>query len=350
MQHKTKSMKVRALVLRPIALATLTAFVAGAALAAAPAGFQDRTLRVANGVSEDHPNGDGERKMAQCAADKSGGKMKIQLFWNAVLGNELATIQQVRTGSVEMVLASPAPITGIVPELGVFDLPFLFENENEARRVVDGKAGDWFNAKMMNAGLVNLAWMESGFRHTTNSKRPITKWEDFQGIKMRVMQSPIYLDTFKEMGANAVPMAFSEVYSALEMKAVDGQENPVNNIENMKFYEVQKYMSFTKHSYTPTLVMVSKKVWDTMSPVEQKTLKDCAIEGRDVQRKANQAAETKSVAMMKTKGIVVNEISSAEMARIRDKTKVISDKYSKSLSPEAVSIVFNELKQIRGGK
>ncbi len=288
--------------------------------------------------------------MAQCAADKSGGKMKIKLFWNGTLGNELATIQQVRTGSLEMVLASPAPITGIVPELGVLDLPFLFDNAIEARKVLDGKIGDWFGAKMEPSGLVNLAWMESGFRHTTNSKLPITKWEDFQGIKLRVMQSPIYIDTFKSMGANAVPMAFSEVYSALEMKAVDGQENPVNNIENMKFYEVQKYLSFTKHSYTPTLVMVSKKLWDTMSPVEQKTLKDCAIEGRDVQRKANADAETKSIEMMKTKGVVVNDVTPAELQRIRDKTKPVSDTYAAKLNPEAVNMVFNELKAIRGAK
>lgn len=334
---------------RPIAVATLLALGSAVAVAA-PTDFQDRSIRVSNGVSEDHPNGDGERKMAQCAADKSGGKMKIKLFWNGSLGNELATIQQVRTGSLEMVLASPAPITGIVPELGVLDLPFLFDNANEARKILDGKIGDWFNAKMMGASLVNLAWMESGFRHTTSSKRPITKWEDFQGVKLRVMQSPIYIDTFKAMGANAVPMAFSEVYSALEMNAVDGQENPINNIENMKFYEVQKYLSFTKHSYTPTLVMVSKKLWDTMSPVEQKTLRDCAIEGRDVQRKANADAESKSVAMMKGKGIAINEVSPAELQRIRDKTKPISDSYAAKLNPEAVSMVFNELKQIRAGK
>ena len=201
-----------------------------------------------------------------------------------------------------MVLASPAPITGIVPELGVLDLPFLFDNAIEARKILDGSIGDWLGTKLEASGLVNLAWMESGFRHTTNSRRPITKWEDFQGIKLRVMQSPIFVDTFKVMGVNAVPMAFSEVYSALEMKTVDGQENPVNNIENMKFYEVQKYLSFTKHSYTPTLVMIGKKLWDTMTPAEKKVLKDCAIEGRDVQRKANADAESKSIEMMKGKG------------------------------------------------
>ena len=333
--------------LAPVAAALLLALSAGSHAAE---GFKDRTIRISNGVSEDHPNGDGERKLAQCAADKSGGKMKIKLFWNGTLGNELATIQQVRTGSLEMVLASPAPITGIVPELGVLDLPFLFDNATEARKVLDGKIGDWFGVKMEAAGLINLAWMESGFRHTTNSKLPITKWEDFQGIKLRVMQSPIYIDTFKVMGANAVPMAFSEVYSALEMKAVDGQENPVNNIENMKFYEVQKYLSFTKHSYTPTLVMVSKKLWDTLSQAEQKTLKDCAIEGRDVQRKANADAETKSIEMMKKKGVIVNDVTPSELQRIREKTKPVSDTYAAKLNPEAVNMVSTELKMIRGSK
>jgi len=254
----------------------------------------------------------------------------------------------VRTGSLEMVLASPAPITGIVPELGVLDLPFLFDNAVEARRVLDGKIGDWFGAKMMNAGLVNLAWMESGFRHTTSSKRPITKWEDFQGIKLRVMQSPIYIDTFKEMGANAVPMAFSEVYSALEMKAVDGQENPVNNIENMKFYEVQKYLTLTRHAYSPTLVLFSKKVWDTLSTQEQTTLRECALQGRVEQRKANRAQEARSVENLRSKGMAVNEISPAEMQRIRDKTKAIYERHTKDIGAEPIDMVMTELKRIRG--
>jgi len=248
------------------------------------------------------------------------------------------------------VLTSTAPLTSIVPALGVFDLPFLFNDEKEADQVLDGKAGEWFAAKLPPIGAVNLAWWENGFRHTTNSRRPITKLEDFEGVKMRVMQNNIFLDTFKTLGSNAVPMAFSEVYSALETKTVDGQENPFSNIENMKFYEVQKYLTLTKHAYSPTLVLFSKKVWDGLSAQEQTVLKDCAALGRDEERRVNREMSAKSAANLKAKGMQVNEISAAEMQRIRDKSKVIYERHSKQIGDEALNLVFGELKRIRGNQ
>jgi TRAP-type transport system periplasmic protein len=324
------------------------ALAATLACASAQAQFQDRNFRVSNGVSKEHPMGNGLAKMGECTLAKSGGKMKITPYWDGALGNDLTASQSVRTGSLEMVLTSTAPLVGIVPALGVFDLPFLFNSEKEADQVLDGKAGDWFSDKMPAAGVINLAWWENGFRHTTNSKRPITKVEDFDGVKMRVMQNTIFIDTFKTLGSNAVPMAFSEVYSALETKTVDGQENPYNNIENMKFYEVQKYLTLTKHAYSPTLVLFSKKIFDTLSPAEQATLKECAGVGRVEQRKVNREKEAQSVANLKAKGMQVNEISPAEMARIRDKAKVVYERHGKTIGEEATTLVFGELKRIRG--
>jgi tripartite ATP-independent transporter DctP family solute receptor len=330
--------------------ARFAAIAAVAALAAgsAQAQFQDRTFRVSNGVSKEHPMGNGLATMGACTRQKSGGKMKVQPYWDGALGSDLTATQQVRTGSLEMVLTSTAPLTSIVPALGVFDLPFLFDNAKEADQVLDGKAGEWFAAKLPAIGAINLAWWENGFRHTTNSKRPITKLEDFDGVKMRVMQNNIFLDTFKTLGSNAVPMAFSEVYSALETKTVDGQENPFSNIENMKFYEVQKYLTLTKHAYSPTLVLFSKKTWDTLSPQEQATLKECAALGREEQRRVNREHEARSVANLKEKGMQVNEISPAEMQRIRDKSKVIYERHGKAIGDEALNLVLGELKRIRG--
>jgi tripartite ATP-independent transporter DctP family solute receptor len=322
--------------------------VCAVAAGSAHAQFQERTFRVSNGVSKEHPMGNGLAKMGECTLAKSGGKMKIQPYWDGALGNDLTATQQVRTGSLEMVLTSTAPLVGIVPALGVFDLPFLFNNEKEADQVLDGKAGDWFAAKLPAVGAVNLAWWENGFRHTTNSKRPITKAEDFDGVKMRVMQNNIFIDTFKTLGSNAVPMAFSEVYSALETKTVDGQENPFTNIENMKFYEVQKYLTLTKHAYSPTLVLFSKKTWDTLSAPEQATLKECAVLGRDEQRRVNREKSAQSVAFLKGKGMQVNEISPAEMQRIREKSKVIYERHAKEIGDEAINLVSGELKRIRG--
>jgi tripartite ATP-independent transporter DctP family solute receptor len=325
--------------------------IASVALAAgaAQAQYQERNFRVSNGVSKEHPMGNGLAKMGACTLEKSGGKMKVQPFWDGALGNDLTATQSVRSGSIDMVLTSTAPLVGIVPSLGVFDLPFLFNTASEADQVLDGKAGDWFSAKMPAVGLVNLAWWENGFRHTTNSKRPITKAEDFEGVKLRVMQNTIFIDTFKTLGSNAVPMAFSEVYSALETKTVDGQENPFNNIENMKFYEVQKYLTLTKHAYSPTLVLFSKKVWDTLSPQEQATLKECAALGRTEQRRVNREKEAQSVANLKAKGMQVNEVSPAEMQRIRDKAKVVYERHGKAIGDEAMDLVFGELKRARGG-
>src|SRR5829696_8313295 len=260
-------------------LKTLLAGVAGAALlAVAPASaqIQNRNIRVSNGVNQDHPNGKGVEVMAKCAADKSGGKIKITGFWGGALGGDLQAAQALRSGTQEMVVTSTSPLVGILPEISVFDLPFLISSEKEADQLLDGEFGKFISDKMPAVGLVNLAYWENGFRNATNSKQPIKKWEDFQGVKMRVMQNPIFLDTFKNMGANAVPMNFGEVFAALETRTIDGQENPFVTIETSKMNEVQKYLSVTRHAYTPFMVLFSKKIWDGYSPEEQKVLTDCA--------------------------------------------------------------------------
>ncbi|CAN7475086.1 TRAP transporter substrate-binding protein [Bosea sp. LjRoot9] len=337
--------KTSLLVSLPAAFAAIAlACVAGPAAAQ----FKERNIRVSNGVSKEHPMGNGLSAMGACTLAKSGGKLKIQPYWDGALGNDLTATQSVRTGSLDMVLTSTAPLTGIVPALGVFDLPFLFNDEKEADQVLDGKAGTWFSDKLPAVGVINLAWWENGFRYTTNSRRPITKVEDFQGVKMRVMQNTIFIDTFKELGSNAVPLAFSEVYSALETKTVDGQENPYNNIENMKFYEVQKYLTLTKHAYSPTLVLFSKKIWDTLSPAEQGVLKECAIVGQAEQRKVNREKSDLSLANLKAAGMQVNEISPEETARLRDKLKVIYERNAASIGQEALDLVLGDLKRIRG--
>ena len=310
--------------------------------------FTDRNLRLSVPVPKEHPMSIGLVKMGACTAEKSGGKLKLQPFYDGVLGNDINATQSARSGTIDMLITSTAPLVTMVPSWGVFDLPFLFNNESEADQVLDGKVGDWFAAKLPAIGLVGLAWWENGFRHTTNSKRAINKLEDFDGVKMRVMQNTIYIDTFKTLGSNAVPMAFSEVYSALETKTVDGQENPFANIENMKFYEVQKYLTLTKHAYAPLTLLVSRKTWDTMSADEQRVMRECALLGRDEERGINRAQAATTLANLKAKGMQVNEISPAEMQRIRDKTRIVYDQHSKAIGDEAMTMVFNELKRIRG--
>ena len=199
------------------------ALVAGGLLAStgAMAQFAERTIKFTNGVNEDHPVGVGVKKMQEVLAAKTGGKMKIVAFWGGAAGGDLPATQALRAGTQEMVCTSSSPLVGIVKELGAFDLPFLFANEKEADAVLDGPAGQFFNKKLEDAGLVNLAYWENGFRNLTNSKRPVAKVEDFDGVKVRVMQNNIFLDSFKALGTNAVPMAFGEVFTALETRTID---------------------------------------------------------------------------------------------------------------------------------
>jgi TRAP-type transport system periplasmic protein len=328
-----------------VALAALACFASAPALAQ----FSERTIKLSNGVNEDHPVGAGVKKMQEVLAAKSGGKLKVNAFWGGSAGGDLQATQALRAGTQEMVVTSSSPLVGIVKELGVFDLPFLFANEKEADAVLDGSAGQFFNKKLEDAGLVNLAYWENGFRNLTNSKKPVAKVEDFEGVKVRVMQNNIFLDTFKTLGTNAVPMAFGEVFTALETKTIDGQENPFVTIDTSKFYEVQKYLSVTRHAYTPFLVLYSKKMWDTLSAQEQAVLREAAVEGQKVQRATIRANDQKALANLKTKGMQVNEIAPAEQMRMFEKVKPVYEKNAGTIGADAINVVVDALKKARGG-
>ena len=326
------------------------ALVAGGLLAStgAMAQFAERTIKFTNGVNEDHPVGVGVKKMQEVLATKTGGKMKIVAFWGGAAGGDLPATQALRAGTQEMVCTSSSPLVGIVKELGAFDLPFLFANEKEADAVLDGPAGEFFNKKLEAAGLVNLAYWENGFRNLTNRKRPVAKVEDFDGVKVRVMQNNIFLDSFKTLGTNAVPMAFGEVFTALETRTIDGQENPFVTIETSKFSEVQKYLSVTRHAYTPFLVLYSKKLWDQLNPQEQAVLREAAMEGQKVQRAANRALNEKSLASLR-KTMTVNDVTPAEQKRMFEKVKPVYDKNVPLIGADAVNVVMDALKKARGG-
>jgi tripartite ATP-independent transporter DctP family solute receptor len=315
--------------------------------ASASAQFTERTIRVSNGVNQDHPVGNGLAKMNQCVGEKSGGKMKLQGFWGGALGGDLQATQALRSGTQEMVITSSSPLVGILPDLGVFDLPFLVANEKEADALLDGPFGKYVADKLPAVGLVNLAYWENGFRNLTNSRKPVQKVEDFSGVKVRVMQNNIFLDTFKTMGANAVPMAFGEVFTALETKAIDGQENPFVTIDTSKFSEVQKYLSVTNHAYTPFLVLYSKQLFDKLSADEQKALTDCAVVGRDEQRKVGRELSAKSLENIKKAGMQVNELAPAEQTRLRDAVKPVYERHAATIGQETVSKVQEALAQIR---
>jgi tripartite ATP-independent transporter DctP family solute receptor len=204
--------------------------------------------------------------------------------------------------------------------------------------------------KLQEKGLVGLTYWENGFRNLTNSKRPVTKLEDLDGIKLRVMQNEVYLDSFKLMGANAIPLPFSELFSALETKTVDGQENPYNTILSSKFYEVQKYLSVTNHVYSPWIMTVSKKWWDQLSKDEQKVLLDAAKASRDFERQDTREEAAKAVADLKEKGMAVNDVSPQEVNRMREKLTRVNAAIAANVGMELWNETQAELAKLRGGK
>jgi len=323
------------------ALATLMALPAAAQVAT-------RTITVSNGVAETHPVGTGVEAMRACMTEKSGGKWTLNGFWSGALGNDLDATQALRSGTQEMVVTSTSPLVGIEPALGVFDLPFLFNDSSEADKVLDGEFGTFMSDKLTASGVVNLAWWENGFRNLTNSVRPITSLEDFKGLRVRVMQNNIFLDTFTTLGANATPMAFGEVFTALETKAIDAQENPYVTIDTSKFYEVQGYLSATQHAYTPFMVLFSGPIFATYSAEEQQILRDCAVVGRDVQRAASRDLSGQSLANVQANGMQFSEIEPAELTRIREAVAGVYERSAASIGQDVIDQMSATLSAIRG--
>ena len=271
------------------------------------ADIKETTLRFAFQSIKEHPIGMGAQKFADLVSQKSGGKITVKLFPNGTLGGDVQTVSALQGGTIDMTALSSGILSGQVKEFVIFDLPFLFNNGREADAVVDGPIGKRLGERLTEKGLVALGYWELGFRNLTNSKHPVAKLEDFQGLKIRVIQSPIYIDLFNALGANAVPMPFPEVYQALEQKVVDGQENPLKSIELSKFYEVQKYLSITRHIYSPLSILISKKTWDRLSKDEQKVIQDAATESLDYQRKVARGEDEKSLDLLK-KSMTVSEL------------------------------------------
>lgn len=312
---------------------TITSAVTAALLvlgvtAASAEDVSSRIIRFGFGLSDASNQGRAVKFFADDLAKRSNGKLKVRTFGDAKLGSDIQMQNALIGGAQEMMVGSTATLVGIVKDFGVYDLPFLFTDDKQADAVLDGPFGRKLMDKLQEKGLVGLVYWENGFRDLTNNKRPVDKMEDFGGIKLRVMQNPVYIDMFNSFGANAVPLPYSELFSALETGAVDGQENPVTTIESAKFYEVQKYLTITHHVYSPWIVFVSKSWWDKLSADEHKLVLDSAVASRDFERKDTREAAQKSIEALKAKGMQINELSADELARLREKAKPAADKFA----------------------
>lgn len=320
----------------------------GLAIASTLAPAQEPTLlRVAYVQAPDHPHGLGIQRFAELVQQKSGGKISVKTFGNATLGGDVAVTSALRGGTIDMTVVIPALLTGMVKEYVLLDLPFLFSSYAEADAVLDGPVGRKLLETLPAKDLIGLGYWDHGFRIVTNSRHPITKVEDFAGLKIRVPQSNIFIETFSALGCNAVPMPIPELYGALESKAVDGQENPYAAVEAIKFNEVQKYASATLHAYNPLVVLFSKKTWDRLTAAERKIVQDASNEAGVYERQVSREANEKSAESLKKKGMQINTIAPQEIARMRDKVKPVNDKFVKEGGEALAAEMFAEINKVR---
>ena len=336
--------------LRRTVIATAAAMALSASFSALAQDIKPRLIRFGYGLNEQSNQGRAAKVFAEDVEKASGGKMKVRAIGAAALGPDTQMQQALIGGAQEMMVGSTATLVGITKEMALWDTPFLISNVKEADTLLDGPIGEKIKDKLQEKGLVGLVYWENGFRNLTNSKRPVTKVEDMDGIKLRVMQNNVFLNSFKTLGANAVPMAFSELFGALETKTVDGQENPYNTILSSKFYEVQKYLTVTNHVYSPWIVLVSKKWWDTLSKAEQTVLMDAAKASRDYERKDTREEASKAMAELKAKGMLVNELSPLEAERMRSKLTGVYADIGKEIGMDLWNETQKELARIRGTK
>ncbi|ETD68030.1 hypothetical protein V757_10610 [Pelistega indica] len=269
--------------------------------------FATTVLRFAHA----HPQTDSQHKAAEFFAEevknKSKGELEVKIFPNGQLGNDNAMIDAVRGGMIDFELSGNPYFTGMAPELNALDIPFLFKDASAAYNVLDGQIGKELLGKLSAHGLVGLAFWEIGFRDLTNNIRPVQKAEDVKGLALRTTPNPIHLAFFSALGANPTPMPFAEVYTSLETKTIDGQENPVNLIKSAGLETVQKYLSRTKHAYTAAPLVMNKKKFDSLNEENKRVVIDAAFAAAKYQRELNAKQEADNLAFLKEKGMVVNE-------------------------------------------
>jgi TRAP-type transport system periplasmic protein len=279
---------------------------ASLALPALPA-LAQTTLKMNIAVAQNSHYGVAVDTFAREVEARTGGRYKIQNFYAGALGAERESIEGVQLGTLDLTLTSTGPVPNFVPEVAILDIPFLFRDYAQARAVLDGPIGQDMLRKFPAKGIVALAWAENGFRHMTNSKRPVNVPDDLKGLKMRTMENPIHIQAYKQFGILPTPMAFTEVYTALQQGTVDGQENPLSVITSAKLDQVQKNLTLTGHVYSPSLILMNKAQWDKLSPADKEAFAEAAKDAVKANRARVDEDERKAVADLRAKGMLVVE-------------------------------------------
>ena len=324
-----------------------TLLAAALAMACGAATAQER-LRIAGNFASDHSSSLAMQRFKKDVETASNGALVIEVFDNSQLGGAQENVTQTRAGTIDMTWVGMAFLSRTVPELEAVSLPFMFPSREVAYKVMDGPVVDLIEAKMATKGFTSLGFMELGLRQVTNSQKPIKSMADLKGMKIRMQPIETHLATFKALGANPLPMDIKEVYSALEQKVIDGQDNPFSLILASRFYEVQKHVSNTGHFFDFIAVAANKKKFETLTPEKQKIIRTAMSNAIAWQRSISAKADADALVQLQKNGMTYSELPASERDAMKKATAHVVDDVKKRLGAPFVDQVLAELKKAGG--
>lgn len=306
-------------------------------------------IKVSNGASATSPGVVAQKStFKKLIEDGSKGAVSVEIYSDNQLGDDTKGTEACRAGDLECVNTSTAPLVGLVPELAIFDIPFLFTDTTVADKVIDGEIGQMLSQKLEEKGLVCLAWNENGFRDLTNSKRVVKTPDDLKGLKIRTMENQFHLEAWKDLGASPTPMSWSEVFTALQQHTIDGQENPIPNFYAAHIQEVNKYITMTDHIYSPFLLLYSKQKWDKLDASTQKLIRDAATQYAKAERELNRSQTKDLMKKLEDDGYSVTVLSAADKEAWRAKTASVWDSVGQKVGGDMITKLKAAVKAAEG--
>ena len=291
-----------------------------------------------------HPQHQGALAFAKYVNEKTKGGIEVQVFPLGQLGGERSMTEQVQSGTLHMTAVTAGVLANFVPEIGIIELPFIYPNRETAYKVLDDKdIKNKFYKFCESKGFVFIGYTENEFRDITNSKRSVRKPEDLKGLKIRVIESPLFIDTFKTLGANPTPLPFPEIYNALQQKVIDAQDNPIYTSILMKYTEVNKFATLTNHILTECPVIINKNFWNSLTPEQQKIFKEASDIQIRVNRNNNAKNRVEAVGKAKAQGVDIIILTATERAAFKTAVKPVHDKYRGVYGPEWYDFYMNKI-------
>ena len=295
------------------------------------------TLKLAHTNNDNHPYTLASEKFAELVNEATDGHVVIEIYGNSILGSENDIIEQVQMGSIDFAIAATAPFANTIPEMYAFDLPFLFADRATAYEVLDGEIGTNILNELDEHGLKGFSFWENGFRHISNSKREVVVPSDLKGLKIRTMENEIHMASFNAMGAIATPMAWTEVFTALQQGTMDGMENSPVIYSTNAFYEVQDYITLTGHFYSPAAFFCNKEMFESLPEEYQQAIVECEKTARDYERTCHEEMDEEAIQILKDNGMTVTEVDKEVW---RESCQPVYDQYRDMIGGDLIDAIL----------